>query len=792
MGEGEGLDRRTVLAGAITLGPALTLPTVAGAQVVPIAATPLERAPDGNRRWLGPALWANRLQDWTLRRGWIECTRHEGDLEGRTVGILTRELVAGNRGRMETTIAAEVAAGRGGFGGFLIGVGGGRLPHLAAAMAQRGSGRGGGLFAVVDADGHLAFREHSSETDPLAYSPLKAEQTNRRADLAAQPARLVLTIERAGRNRSILVLSLIPESGGPAISTARLAGVPDDLLLGGVSLVSSPASDTGGARFRFVDVATGGDRIATRPERALGPCLGCVHSVADRKLKLVAHFAVLGDKDDRRATLEARPVGGGGWRRVATASVGRVEEGSCALFEVHRWDAAKDWEYRVAHAIDGRGRRVVWSGRIRRDPVHGDRSFTIAMQGCVLSTQHPLEGSPIKRIVPQERNFGRYEPENFNFPHRDIADNSAAHDPDLVFFSGDQYYEHNPTRHAKGSPDMLLDTLARWQQWVVSFADLCRDRPAIVLVDDHDVLQGNLWGNGGREAPQKDQNQGGYAWGIPLAKMVYRMQCGANPDPIDPTPLASGLPVSFTAFVYGGTSIAVIEDRKWKTSAVQGEDMDVHVAELLGPRQERFLAQWKDMHPGKPKVLLTQALWACLQTSPNGKALLDFDSNAYPPLARRRAVKLAADARCVMLSGDQHLASLVRHGLDTHVDGPLQFTGPAGGTFWQRWFEPQPPLANQRDGQVTTGDFNDAFGHPMRVLAVANPAISFMAFRKHNTGRMQAINDRALKAEGYGIVRFDHQAEQCTFECWRWDKGPASGPAGQYPGWPYSLRYQDF
>src|SRR5436853_5951678 len=45
------------------------------------------RKPD--QIWLGPEYWANRLQDWRLREGRIECFQSGGD---RNVYLLTHEL----------------------------------------------------------------------------------------------------------------------------------------------------------------------------------------------------------------------------------------------------------------------------------------------------------------------------------------------------------------------------------------------------------------------------------------------------------------------------------------------------------------------------------------------------------------------------------------------------------------------------------------------------------------------------------------------------------------------------
>ena len=186
-------------------------------------------------------------------------------------------------------------------------------------------------------------------------------------------------------------------------------------------------------------------------------------------------------------------------------------------------------------------------------------------------------------------------------------------------------------------------------------------------------------------------------------------------------------------------------------------------------------------------ICLTQTLFGCLQTSPAGRPLVDFDSNGYPKLGRDRAIQLLRAGRALVLSGDQHLASVVRHGIDSFTDGVVQFSGPQGGTGWTRWFEPAERLPNA-GATPNTGDFIDGFGNKMRVLAVANPKVSFAEYRKHIQGRGQGIGDRALKCDGYGIVRVDTAARTFVLECWPWNAGPGSA---QYPGWPVRLRFDE-
>src|SRR5688572_6875671 len=58
-----------------------------------------------SRTWLGPEFWGNRLQDWRLHDGWIECIAGKDGDDVRTVSLLTEEIVSG---RGEVVIQTEV------------------------------------------------------------------------------------------------------------------------------------------------------------------------------------------------------------------------------------------------------------------------------------------------------------------------------------------------------------------------------------------------------------------------------------------------------------------------------------------------------------------------------------------------------------------------------------------------------------------------------------------------------------------------------------------------------------
>ena len=72
-------------------------------------------------------------------------------------------------------------------------------------------------------------------------------------------------------------------------------------------------------------------------------------------------------------------------------------------------------------------------------------------------------------------------------------------DPDLVFFSGDQIYENHGGFGIIREPaePAILNYLRKFYQFGWAFREVMRNCPTLCLPDDHDVFQGNIWGEGG-------------------------------------------------------------------------------------------------------------------------------------------------------------------------------------------------------------------------------------------------------------------------------------------------------
>jgi hypothetical protein len=482
-----------------------------------------------------------------------------------------------------------------------------------------------------------------------------------------------------------------------------------------------------------------------------------LYTVHNNILKMTAQLYPLKENEDRKVRLEIRKDGK--WKQIAASPV--VEDGWTAHFRVENWDCTKDVTYRVAY-----GKNAYYTGIIRKDPVDQDVIVVAAFTG---NSIYPGHGGDI--------------------PKTDIVDNIKKLDPDLLFFSGDQVYDHH--QH-----------YAYWLKFGRDFGDIIRSTPTVTIPDDHDVGHANLWGAGGKVSHTRAGHDGGYAAPVEYVKMVERAQTSHLPDPYDPTPIERGIGVYYTSLTVGRVSFAIIEDRKFK-SGPQGlvpqqgprpdhvtdpnydpKSLDVPGATLLGERQLKFLQNWAaDWHDCDMKSVLSQTLFcggAQLHGRRDNRLLVDLDCNGWPQTGRNKALSEIRKAFAFMICGDQHLGTFIHHGIDDWNDAGYSLCVPSIANLYLRWWAPLEPGRNREEGMPEyLGEFLDGLGNKLTMLAVANPG------ERENHDRL------TTRSAGFGVVKFNKKTRQITVECWPRNVDITEPGAEQYPGWPQTIRQED-
>jgi alkaline phosphatase D len=752
-----GLTRRRFIAGSASVAASSVVARLLGADALQPGAEFRSRwdaCPD--RLWLGPEYWANPLQDWQIANGRLECTNAAPD---RNVHVLTRQL--GERdGTLDMIVRIGRLAGASGAAesaGFRVGAQG----PLAEYRNNLIFGRG--LDAGISADGSIFVGDVRGPKVPREDTELR---------LNAQPNGDSYTVKLTARSLA-----------GSELATVAKENVPSRQLAGNIALVCNFAgAQTGGAvqtapeglgRFWFADWRISGSKVDAHPDRAFGPILFSQYTLSAGVMKLTAQMPPLGRQDSQSVRLQIRK--GANWSTIATSRIDA--HARTATFRIPRWNDRNDVPYRLAYALafrNGRTENHFWEGTVRRDPVD----------------------KPVISVADVSCNTHQA------FPNAELVASMAALDPDLLAFTGDQFYESSGGYGIIRTPvdKAIVDYLRKWYLHGWTWRELMRDRPTVSLPDDHDVYQGNLWGESG-EGRKTTQAAGGYDMAADWVNAVYRTQTAHHPDPHDPGPSKRGAIQYYGPMTYGRVSFAILADRQYKSGpegkvpptgtprgdhvmdpAFDPKTVDVAGVELLGAKQEQFLREWAaDWRGADMKAVISQTVFTALPTTHGNERMIlraDYDTNAWPQTPRDRAVREIRKARAFHIAGDQHIPAVVQYGIDSHRDGPVAFAGPAVNVGYPRWFEPASAKWLQPKGDSLTGDFTDAFGHPLTVLAVKNGAV------KPRQGDVRQLLDD--KASGLGLVRFDKKNRRVVVECWPY-LADVTKPGTQMPGWPVTI-----
>ena len=499
-----------------------------------------------------------------------------------------------------------------------------------------------------------------------------------------------------------------------------------------------------------------------------------MYTLHNKTLKMSVQLYPLAQEDSRKVTLEINKDGN--WVQIADGKVRenfyypearrkQFPEGS--KFHAKAWnlvlrasdlDDSKDYDYRVV-ALDGVAK---YTGKIRKNPVNKKEIVVAAFTGnsCFDRSQRP-----------------------------DIIKNVTIQDPDFLFFSGDQSYDHQ-------------EHLGAWLLFGRQFGEIIRNRPTVAIPDDHDVGQGNLWGESFfQQCKLGGGADGGYLLEPQYVKEVEFAQTSNLPDAFDPRPVGMGVGVYFTSLNIGGVDFAIIEDRKFKSGPAgkipkmgprpdhirdpkyDYKAVDVPGLKLLGERQLQFLDTWsKDWKDVDMKCTLSATIFANaahLHGGLSGRLHADMDSNGWPQTPRNNALKVIRKAHAFMLAGDQHLATLIHHGVDEFDDAGWSFSVPSIVNYYNRWWWPlEQPQRRVESPKKFAGSYFDGFHNRMTMHAYANPG-------DHND--ITPMKKLVSRSAGYGVVRFNKESRDITVECWPRGADLSKGAAGQYPGWPKTI-----
>ncbi len=734
-------------------------------------------AKTNDRVFLGGDFWANPMEDWRVSEGGAECLNMGG---GRSVHSLTHQVTKNGAFTMSVTLTRLEVGNNDGGAGFRIGIRSELNEHRSNCFVQKG------INAGWQGDQLVLGPKSAAIKDGGALKQVKLTLKG-----APEGDKCVLTLTANAVDGAELGSVLHSFNAAELLGNVSIA---NNFVVGAVGAAKKKgkgkaATAAGAGRYRFQNWTMEGDAFTVTSANQFGPLLWSMYSLSDSRtnegfvMKISALTGPMGAKDSQVIELQVKK--GGAWKSLGTA---QLDPDACvATFRIPKWDEKQATPYKLVYRekhSDGSETPHEWTGTIKANP----------------------EGRALRMAALTCQN-------DYGFPYAPVAENLLKLDPDLVFFSGDQIYENHGGFGIIREPaePAILNYLRKFYQHGWAFREVMRNAPTLCLPDDHDVFQGNIWGEGGKKMDVGDSgasSKGGYIEPAKMVNVVHKTNVAHHPDAYDPTPCLQDISVYYGDMVYGGVGFAIIADRQWKSGPekvdtgsgradhVPDQNFDTSVLDkpglvLLGERQEEFLKKWgKDWRGHSLKAVLSQTVFANVAThhgGPDGYLKADLDSGSWPQTPRNRAVKILRESMALHINGDQHLTTMTQYGVEKQRDSNWSFCTPAIAAGYPRWWRPDemnmPHTNRPKHGHPNTGEFIDGLGNKAYVYCVGNPEV----------GKAPNRYDKAHeKASGFGFVTFDTVKKTYFIESFRFLIDATDGkPTNQFPGWPLTIHQKE-
>ncbi len=737
---------------------------------------------DLTRPFVSGDVWTRPMEDWQLQDGKIVNTISGGN---RSVVSLTSSLAAKGNFKISALVQKiSPKLSKKGFVGFQLGLQG---AEGATGDYREATIYGEGLPLGILPTGKLFIGSHDPDAPKFTFTsePFTMSVTGNATSITLTVGDLSYTKSgiQPGWTEGLVSLT----ASARDIRSLDLTAARPQTSLGGANFgrlkeeknVLKPIIQRRGgeSRFAFSDWKLSGSAVKAHPKRTFGPIWWSTYTVhSDQKVRLLTQMA---------------PVSGEVILNIGGAETrAKIDPISyTASFEVPLLQPSQDSYYSLTY------QDTQMSGIIRAIP-DGEKTLKVASLSCNDST---------------------------GFPHTQLEKNIREHKPDVITFHGDQIYEsiggygHIITQVP--DPRANLCYLRKYAMHGWTWRKILMTTPSITIPDDHDVMHGNIWGEGGKLTITEgdfntQQDSGGYKMSPEFVNMVHRTQTGNLPFPADQPKAKNGISTYFTSWQYGPLDFAVISDRQFKSAPKQHlPEAKIHNGwaqnlewdaktqsdkpglELLGPLQESFLSRWaKEKSPFK--IVISQSPFLAPQTlpvdmhhdrgvpklprykegeyAPNDEPKADFDTNGWPQTKQRLSLQLLKEANAIHIVGDQHLGTTGQYGIDSYDDGTWWIASPAIANIWPRRWMPQVAPKNPKPGWPRwLGGFEDGFGNKFTLHAVANP----WDIDKEPS----RLFDRAV---GYAITTYDLRNKQVTLANWPYTSGPKDQP---YKGWPITI-----
>ncbi len=655
------------------------------------------------RHWISEYFWANRLEDWQLSNGRIECINAKLPL--RTVHLLPYSISTDSGSvHLEVeigTISDNDSLKITDFAGIMLGAGDLNDDFRKRALIHGAHTPSSGIIAAVNGNGKILFLDGANHGELLNLAA--AEEIS---VLKYSKAGLFLQIDITpeGDGYSVL-LSIIDKKSGSTLSYAKVIGIDRKKIQGNIALVANGGRDLNDASFWFENLIVKGNKLSYKSNETISPIVGTHFTNFDSQLNLLAQFMPLSRQDSKEVVLEITQYSKEQWQTIGKAKIDTFS--FTAKFQIPIPNPDLIYQYRIAYKAKGEGepKMIYYKGIIPKN-VEKQNLVKLALFSNTFFTDKHLTNT----------NFD-FTQSNLLLPNKLLNQDIQKQKPDLCVFFGGQVNEHTLEVASYSSfYELKMNYLYKWYLWFWQFGELTAKYPSILLPNNTDYFI-SIQENNKKEAltqklkDKKDAED--------FLKLVSSTQCFSNKFVSNENyDLKNG------SFKFGNINFAFLANNRIDTTLLLLKSLP---NDTLPNPHENFLLRWtSDWQHSEIKAILTHY------------PILQFDS--LNSVAHRTGtpdyslIKLAQQNIATIISPSSTSSNLIKHG--------IKFFGDASYNYFA------PNLLTNGYMNNQNADFYTLQNEKLRFLTISEPTKT----------------NEQIKYLSYGIVKFNKFQSTTDFE----------------------------
>jgi len=597
---------------------------------------------DIKRTWINENFWANRLQDWQLNNGRIECINAEFPL--RTVHILPYTIsrdsgqihIEIELGTLQQNDSLEVTD----FAGVLIGVGSMDDNFKKRAIISGQNKKNNGIIVAINGKGKIIYMNNDNKTELLN---LAAAEEIGNPQLSKNGLLVYIDIFPEANKYSINT-SIIDKKNEKIISYAKIINLEKNIIQGNIALIANGAKDNNKGSFWFKNLVLKGNKLIYNKNNTIGPIIGTVYSVFENKLKLTAQFMPISKTDNKLVILEMSDYKKENWKEYSKVQIDTLSY--TAKFETQIPNSNAIYNYRIVYNqkdANGKSKKIEFLGII---------------------SNNKNQQNIIKLAIFKNNSFlnNSINLENFDItlPNEKFTTAIKKSNPDLLLFMGNQINTNNQEpADFSNFKNLRLDYLNKWYLWYLAYGEFTSNNPSMILPSNNDFCVHDTIDDVkielSKRLNKKDLSN--------FIKLVNTTQFTEEDHQAK----------DFESFNFGNISFALINNKlEAKNEADQLQpifQINENLIDSFEIRKLDFLTNWStDWTSADMKAIITQY--------PISQIDIPKEAISYLQKKENHTIRIAQKTQSVIITSATSSSFLYKYGLKNFGDASYSYISP--------------------------------------------------------------------------------------------------------------------